>query len=240
MTDLALNPDLDVAALARAFAETRRLRIPDILTQDAAEALTAELEAFDGWAVSVNAGGEQFEVPLRDRRAAEPARQSWIDDARVNGESGRMQYLYDTRRLLIEAQHGAPADLVGQAPAFLNSGPFLDFVRSVTGDPRIEFADAQATRYRPGQVLTAHTDEMGDKGRLYAYVLNLTREWRADWGGVLIFPGADGHIAQGFVPAFNGLNLFAVPMLHAVTQVASFAPRDRYAITGWLRTNAPL
>lgn len=238
--DLSLNSGLDVASLARAFAETRRLRIPDILTQEAAEALATALEAFDGWALSVNAGDEQFEVPLRDRRAADSGRQSWIDDARVDGESRRVQYLYDTRRLPADAEQGAPMDIIGRMPAFLNSAAFLDLARAITGDPRIEFADAQATRYRPGQVLTVHTDELGDKGRLYAYVLNVTREWRADWGGVLIFPDSDGHVQQGFVPAFNGLNLFAVPMPHAVTQVASFSPRDRYAITGWLRTSQPL
>jgi Rps23 Pro-64 3,4-dihydroxylase Tpa1-like proline 4-hydroxylase len=53
---------------------------------------------------------------------------------------------------------------------------------------------------------------------------------------VLAFEGADGHIEEGFAPAFNALNLFAVPMRHAVTQVASFAPRDRLSITGWLRS----
>lgn len=238
MTELALNPALDVPALARAFAERRRLRIPGVLTPDAAEALASTLEGFDGWSVAVNAGGEIFELPLKNRRAAEPTKQAWIDAVRIDGSDGRMQYLYDTRRMLNE--EGEPADLVGHVPAFLNGPEFLGFVRAVTGDDRIAFADAQGTRYRPGQVLTVHDDAVAEKGRLYAYVLNLTREWYADWGGALIFPGADGHIDQGFVPTFNGLNIFAVPMAHAVTQVASFAPRDRYAITGWLRTREPI
>ena len=109
----------------------------------------------------------------------------------------------------------------------------------MTGDARIAFADAQATRYRPGHVLTGHDDAAEGKNRLYAYVLNLTRDWRADWGGVLAFEGAHGHIEEGFAPAYNALNIFAVPMPHAVTQVASFAPRDRLSITGWLRAHPP-
>lgn len=51
------------------------------------------------------------------------------------------------------------------------------------------------------------------------------------------FEGADGHIEEGFAPAFNALNIFAVPMRHAVTQAPSFAPRDRLSITDWLRSN---
>ncbi|MDP1778054.1 MAG: 2OG-Fe(II) oxygenase family protein, partial [Brevundimonas sp.] len=131
----------------------------------------------------------------------------------------------------------APRDAVSEVPGFLNGPDFIAFVRTVTGDARIDFADAQATRYRPGHVLTGHDDTAAGKNRLYAYVLNLTRDWRPDWGGVLAFEAADGHIEEGFAPAFNALNIFAVPMRHAVTQVASFAPRDRLSITGWLRSH---
>jgi len=236
---LRLSPLLDVAALHGAFAARRRLHIPGVLAPEPAEALTAAMEAFDGWKVSVSAGGEAFELPLAGRVAAEPGKQAWIDQARVDGDQPRMQYIFDTRRLDLEPVD-APGDAVGEVLAFLNSTGFIAFVRGVTGDDRIDFADAQATRYRPGHVLTGHDDASAGKNRLYAYVLNLTRDWRADWGGVLAFEGADGHIEAGFAPAFNALNLFAVPMRHAVTQVASFAPRDRLSITGWLRSRQPV
>jgi Rps23 Pro-64 3,4-dihydroxylase Tpa1-like proline 4-hydroxylase len=237
---LQLSPSLDVGALSAAFAGRRRLRIPGVLTPDSAEALTAAMEAFDDWRISVSAGGELFELPLKDRRAAEAGKQSWIDAIRVDGDSPRMQYVFDTRRLTVEGAPDQTPDAVSQVPAFLNGPAFLDLVRGVTGDRRIDFADAQATRFRPGHVLTAHTDEAAGKNRLYAYVLNLTREWYADWGGALIFFDGEGHIADGYVPAFNSLNLFEVPRAHAVAQIASFAPRDRLSITGWLRSNAPL
>jgi len=236
---LRLSPSLDVAALRRAFEARRRLHIPGLLDPDSAGAVAAAMEAFDGWKVSVSAGGEFFELPLSHRVAADPGKQDWIDQARVDGAEPRMQYIFDTRRLTMEPED-APRDAVSEVPGFLNGPDFLAFVRGVTGDDRIDFADAQATRYRPGHVLTGHDDGAAGKNRLYAYVLNLTREWRADWGGVLAFEGADGHIEDGFAPAFNALNLFAVPMQHAVTQVASFAPRDRLSITGWLRSHQPI
>jgi hypothetical protein len=233
---LRLSPALDVAALRAAFAARRRLHIPGVLDMDSAGALADAMEAFDGWKVSVSAGGEFFELPLKGRVAAEPGKQGWIDQARVDGAEPRMQYIFDTRRLDMEPEDG-PRDAVSEVPGFLNGPDFLDFVRGVTGDDRIDFADAQATRYRPGHVLTGHDDAAEGKNRLYAYVLNLTRDWRADWGGVLAFEGATGHIEEGFAPAFNALNIFAVPMRHAVTQVAGFAPRDRLSITGWLRSH---
>ncbi len=236
---LRLSPSLDAAALRKAFGARRRLHIPGVLDPDSAGAVVAAMEAFDGWKVSVSAGGEFFELPLSGRAAAEAGKQGWIDGARVDGADPRMQYIFDTRRLDLEPED-APRDAVSEVLGFLNGPDFLSFVRDVTGDDRIDFADAQATRFRPGHVLTGHDDTAAGKNRLYAYVLNLTREWRADWGGVLAFEGEDGHVEEGFAPAFNALNLFAVPMHHAVTQVASFAPRDRLSITGWLRSQQPL
>jgi Rps23 Pro-64 3,4-dihydroxylase Tpa1-like proline 4-hydroxylase len=105
----------------------------------------------------------------------------------------------------------------------------------VTGDERIAYVDAQATRYRPGHFLTEHTDDVAGKQRLYAYVLNLTPAWRIDWGGLLLFHAPDGHVAEAYCPRFNALNVFAVPQAHSVSVVAPFAPAHRLSVTGWLR-----
>lgn len=53
----------------------------------------------------------------------------------------------------------------------------------MTGDDRIVYVDATATRYRTGHFLNTHDDGVGDDGRLFAYVLNLTPVWRPDWAG---------------------------------------------------------
>lgn len=236
---IRLSPDLDVEALARAFAAGgRRLHIPAVLSSDSAEAVAGALEAETRWKTTVAAGGAFLELPLNGRVAEDPGKQAWLDEAAVDGSSPLTQYIFDTRRLSAAAgpdeTRGDAADAV---PGFLNGPEFLAFARAVTGDDRIDLADAQASRYRPGHVLTAHNDVSPGKNRLYGYVLNFSRDWRADWGGNLVFHGDDGHIEQGWVPAFNALNLFVVPTRHAVTQVASFAPRDRFSIVGWLRSN---
>ena len=51
----------------------------------------------------------------------------------------------------------------------------------------------------------------------------------------MLFHDADGHVAEGYVPRFNALNLFTVPQTHSVSQIASFVTASRYAITGWVR-----
>ena len=134
---------------------------------------------------------------------------------------------------------GGPLAPIEAVYDLLNSAPFLAFIRALTGDSRAAYVDAQATRYRPGDFLTAHDDDVEGKNRLFAYVMNFTPAWRADWGGLLAFHDADGHVAEAYTPTFNALNIFRVPQVHAVTQVASFAAGPRLSITGWIRERRP-
>lgn len=238
MTGIRLSPDLDPLNLAKAFGVRQRLHIPGILSSDSADAVAGVLEAETRWKTTVAAGGAYFELPLEGRAAADPQKQGWLDEAGVDGSSPLTQYIFDTRRLdLCEDHDDGRRDAADAVLDFMNTPVFLGLLRTVTGDDRIDLVDAQASRYRPGHVLTAHNDVSAGMNRLYGYVLNFSREWRADWGGTLVFYDADGHVEHGWVPAFNALNLFVVPTRHAVTQVASFAPRDRLSIVGWARSH---
>lgn len=242
MTPLRLSPDLDAAVLARAFsAGGKRLHIPGILAAADADAVEAVLAAERRWKTTIAAGGTFLELPLNGCLAEDPGKQAWLDEAAVDGTSPLTQYIFDTRRLVAERELGTSSgDAADAVLDWLNGPAFIDFVRTVTDDDRIDLVDAQASRYRPGHVLTAHNDVSPGKNRLYGYVLNFSRDWRADWGGNLVFYGPDGHIEHGWVPTFNALNLFVVPTRHAVTQVASFAAKDRLSIVGWLRSNTAI
>ena len=57
-----------------------------------------------------------------------------------------------------------------------------------------------------------------------------------DWGGALLFPDWRGHLAEGYAPAFNALNILAVPQPHLVGFVSPFACAHRLSITGWFRS----
>ena len=98
----------------------------------------------------------------------------------------------------------------------------------------------EATLYRPGHFLSWHDDSgHPEQHRRVAYVLYLTRGWRADWGGQLQFIDAQGDVEEVWMPRFNSLALFLVPMPHLVTYVAPFATQPRFAITGWLCDGPP-
>jgi SM-20-related protein len=112
----------------------------------------------------------------------------------------------------------------------------LNTFRTITGRPEIRRADAQATRYLAGHFLRRHNDLHEEDGRVCAYVINLTRAWQADWGGLLQILDERGDVVRTLMPRFNTLSLFRVPTEHCVSPVAEFATGARYAITGWFRT----
>lgn len=121
----------------------------------------------------------------------------------------------------------------------LNSEPYLQFIRTVTGLPQIKLCDAQVSHYGPNQFLSLHQDINTEENedRLVAYVLNLCPgPWRPDWGGYLNIFNDEGDIVHGYMPRFNCLNMFRVPRHHNVSYVPPFAAGNRLAVTGWFRT----
>lgn len=152
-----------------------------------------------------------------------------------NSATHDFQYLYDNYPVFDAVQDGTAAPVWKALYDFLNGAAFLERMREVTGEPRIAMADCQLTRFRRGHFLTEHDDNLAEKKRYYAYVLNLTPQWKIDWGGLLAFHGADGNVSEAFTPRFNTLNLLKVPCAHSVTQVALSAGGDRISVTGWLR-----
>jgi len=122
---------------------------------------------------------------------------------------------------------------------FFNTPEFLAFGRAITGEPSITKMDAQATWFRPGDFLNLHDDTGGGERRA-AYTLGLSTEWRADWGGQLLFHDDAGDIIRGFKPGFNVWTVFRTPQIHSVAQVATYAGQKRLSITGWLRDDPPV
>ncbi|WP_428151410.1 2OG-Fe(II) oxygenase [Brevundimonas sp.] len=237
---LSLDPTLDPRPFRAAFDRFGRLHVPGFLTEAAAGRLHALLASERDWICSTIGGGVVADVPVEMIEGLTPA-----DRARVfalaHQEAQRgFHYMFDTVRISTPIEKGEPLpDAWRQIAAFLNGSSFLGFVRSLTGDPRCAYVDAQATRYTAGHYLTEHDDEKPSAGRLYAYVLNLTPDWRTDWGGLLAFIDDDGHVAEAYRPSYNALNIFRVPQRHAVTFVAPFAVAPRLSITGWIRDAVP-
>jgi SM-20-related protein len=227
----ALNPALEAGALAEVYAQGRRIHIPAILTEDSADRVHRCLAQETDFALLCQTGTDQA---LAYRVATlHPQKEAELKAGAYGRARERFEYLYDAHSLSKEGEpYPNPAHYLAEINRFLNGPAMLDFVRTVTGRAEINAASIQATRYRAGHFLNQH-DDGNDPRRIAAYVLNMTPYWRWDWGGALLFSDRSGHISEGFSPAFNALNMFAVPQEHQVGFVAPFAGAHRYSITGW-------
>jgi Rps23 Pro-64 3,4-dihydroxylase Tpa1-like proline 4-hydroxylase len=229
--DPTLNPALDVGGIAQAFARDGRVHIPEILTAESAARVHRCLEQETDYVLLIPSGPQEA-PPQRIATLTVQQHAELMNKAYVQARE-RFHFLYDAHPLSNDGEpYPDPLHYLSAVTAFLNSAPMLDFAKSVTGLADIAYTSAQATRYRPGQFLNQHDDGSGRKRRA-AYVLNMTPNWRLDWGGALLFSDRPGHIAEGYPPAFNALNLFSVPQEHLVGFVSPFAGAARYSITGW-------
>lgn len=233
-----LDPKLDIERLSRAFHEHARLQVRDVLQPDAARALHDCLDREVPWQLAYI--GDHGSTTRSEQDLARMARREReaMEEVIHRRAASEFQFQYNSYMMVTAYKEGRDPHLIlHRFLEYLNSEPFLDFAWRVTGVAQIRKADAQATRYAPGHFLKQHNDITPEQGREVAYVLNLTREWRADWGGLLQFMDDDGAVIDTFMPRFNSLALFRVPMHHCVSVVAPFAQRPRYAITGWFRSD---
>jgi len=223
------------------FQQFGRLHIPGILENADAEAMHRAIVSAEGWRRTIHVDdGEDAEIALDEIEELSPEDRAVFDKGLHDMARDSFRYVFDSIRVSADVGAGRPVPpTLKAAYDFVNSETFLGFVREMTGDDRAVYADMMATRYLPGQFLTAHDDEAPGRNRLFAYVLNLTLRWRADWGGILMFLDDEDHVAEGYVPAFNALNIFKVPQRHAVSLIAPFAGAQRISLTGWIRSTLP-
>ena len=211
------------------------MQIRDFLEDGLAEALHADLRQREDWIQVINSGEKLFELsrPVRTSMAAKTREE--LDQAVYAGARAGFQFRYESIRVPDEEEARAQSvDPLVRLARFLSSDDVCAFLRQVTAEPRIDFADAQGTAFAPGDFLTGHDDAVAGKRRHAAYVLGLTPRWRIEWGGLLLFHDPDG--VKGLAPAFNTLNLFRVPQPHSVSEVTRAAAFRRYSVTGWLRS----
>jgi len=234
---LQLNERLDRGAIRQAFDSRGRVHIPQFFQTASAIRIATALREETPWQLSLNSGSRHVDLATGDIEALPSAQQVLLVNAINEDAKSRFQYVFNNYPIHDLYRSGRDHDhFLMRVYEYLNAAAFLEFVREVTGFGEIAAADAQATLYRPGHFLTAHDDDVAGKGRLVAYVLNFTSGWSADWGGILQFIDAAGHIAEGYTPTFNSLNLLRVPQQHCVSYVTPAGSAGRYSITGWLRT----
>lgn len=234
-TVIRLRPQADPEIIRKLFTRVGRVHLPGFFAPDSATRIYKALSEETPWQLSLNSGDRHVDLAQYQIDMLPPERQVLLVEGLNRNARDGFQYIFNNfpiHDLYAAGQHRE--HFLMRVYECINSREFLEFARAATGLPDIAAADAQATLYRPGHFLTAHDDSIPGKNRLAAYVLNFTPQWRADWGGILQFIDADGHIAEGYTPAFNALNLLRVPQKHSVSYVSPAAAGGRYSITGWL------
>lgn len=234
---IRLNPALDLAPFARAYAERGIVQIPGLFEEHAAGAIADLLQKGVPWRIVFTTPDDKPVHYSREELQAQ-GQERWkatIADVMTRARQNR-GYFYKTYPMIEAYLKGwDPGHPIHQLTEFINSADFLGLGRTVTGVTEITKADAHATFYGPGDFLTRHLDTGDDHERRAAYVLGLTRGWQPDWGGLLLFLNEKQDVSEGYLPRFNALTIFDVKFLHTVTQVSSFAGAGRFSITGWFR-----
>lgn len=237
MAEIRVDETLDVVALAEAYRRHGRIQIGGFLMEEDARALLRELASSDRWKLTFNRGDRVIDLGPAAYAALSADERRAIANGIVEGGRERFQFCYDVIR---DAPDDPSGGALGRFVRFLNSAPVLDLFRRITGLETLATIDGHASRYGHGHFLTTHDDEQPGKARRAAYVMNLSPGWRPDWGGLLQFFDGQGNVTRAFTPAWNALNLFAVPQAHSVSWVTPLARHPRHAITGWLLDPAPM
>ncbi|SEK29741.1 Proline 4-hydroxylase (includes Rps23 Pro-64 3,4-dihydroxylase Tpa1), contains SM-20 domain [Roseateles sp. YR242] len=227
-----LNPTLDFAALGHTLRTTGRVLIRDFFATEVADALDRSLQKID-WQLAYRDANGDRRLTGEQLRSLTPEQRWQLTEGihSVAREGFQFSFFSDS---LVEALQQGRNDLLARFMRWMADEEFLSRMRQLSGDEAINGVYAQATLYSRGNFLTSHDDHVEREDRRIAYVINLTRRWSPDWGGLLHFTGEDGSVLETFYPHFNSLSLFTVPQPHFVSYVPPFAMGERQAITGWL------
>ena len=236
---IRLNPDLNPSDYAVEYAKNGVVRVPDIFEPETAEAMFSVLAQKTPWRlVYSNAEGKEVLLTEKELQAMGGEAFNKLLQALYERARDGFAYIYRVYPMLDAYLAGwDPGHPLHSLLEFLNSAPYLNFVREITAESSVIKVDAQATLYNPGHFLTSHDDSGEEKERRAAYTLGFSRGWKPDWGGALVFYDEEdaNKIINSLLPGWNVLSIFKVPRPHTVNYVTPFAGVGRYSITGWLR-----
>ena len=238
-TTARLNPDLDIQRLSEEFGQRGRIRISDVLVDAFATKTLKSLQGDMPWQLMYfNHEGKGTDMvgrlsPQQQARMSESQKQALAD--RIHADAAhRYQSWYKGYDILMARREGREQHLYLQKFLdFMGSDELFEFIEAVSGDRQFNRVDCHACRYEPGHFLREHSDQSPFENRRLAYVFNFSPNWEADFGGLTHFMDDDHQLADTYVPEYNSLLLFRVPVNNSVSMVANYAPRARYSITGW-------
>ncbi len=231
-----INPGIDADAVRGTLDRDGIVQIKNYLTPELAERILRCLDAEVRWDLAYSRDGRGEVIKWERLGKMTPPEIREAVGSAFDFSRSRFQFAYNIFRVIDSFRaREFPAHLLYTVAEAMHAPEHLAFVRRLTGRSNVQRMDVIAARYLSGHFLTLHDDIVEAEGREVAYVLNLTRAWRPEWGGLLHIADAGQHdVVQTFTPEFNSMVLFRPPLWHFVSQVASYAQHPRYTLTGWM------
>ncbi|MCH2056567.1 MAG: 2OG-Fe(II) oxygenase [Thalassotalea sp.] len=220
----------DIASLITQFQSEGVVRLDNILLENDVQRILEYYSEQVEFTNAFYADGHSCEASDAQINALEHERKHHLHSTIHSLAAQGIGFFYGRKKI-----NKADSDPISKLLYQLNKPETLQFITKLSGVGRLSYADGQATRFRAGDFLTRHIDNVKGETREVAYVVGFTRQWHPDWGGLLQFFEKDGTPTNSYAPSYNSLTLFDVNKVHSVTSVTPFAPKNRYSLTGWYR-----
>tara|TARA_A100001015_G_scaffold260701_1_gene305650 strand:+ start:1785 stop:2480 length:696 start_codon:yes stop_codon:yes gene_type:complete len=209
------------------FIISKKVQIKDILIDKVADLLFKQAIIEKNWILATGFDNMKFEK--RISKQFEKANSIQIKKIQDKFKNNHFSYIFHRT-------------MNNQKPSFLEytlrknmaSNEFIDYLNKITNLGLSKLNTLFLSKYKGGNFLSPHSDQ--GNGKL-AFVLNLTKNWKPQYGGILHFMNEEKtEIIESYIPLFNNLMLFEVPeggIPHFVSHVVPYIKQDRYSITGW-------
>jgi Rps23 Pro-64 3,4-dihydroxylase Tpa1-like proline 4-hydroxylase len=210
------------------FIQKKIIQIKNILTYESAEEIYKYIFLHKNW--NLSSGFDKFKFTKPIQKQFDKANELQIKN--INDKFKNDFFTYMFHRTM---NNNKPDYLEYLVRKQLNSPEFITIIKKITNLEISSLSTLFLSKYKPGHFLSPHSDK--GNGKL-AFVLNLSKFWKPQYGGILHFLDEDRqNIIDSYVPDFNNLILFEVPedhdRPHFVSHIVPNIKHSRYAITGW-------
>lgn len=226
----------DTATLAKEFKANNYVQVGNAFEENSAENIYFALrnEVFWLWSFN-NKKGIQRKTG-NDLKKMSPTEQGqMMKDLYINAQEN-FQFIHYTvplfdkkvmaNKMLVESE-------IHQIFKFLKSKKMSSFIQDITGLAEVKLADAECFWFQRDHFHSSHKSRGKGKKRRICFELNVTKDFKADWGGMLQMLDDDGHILKGYRPSFNKLNIYDSEQKNSISFVAPFSGEPRLSINGW-------
>jgi len=209
------------------FNISKKVQIKDILIDKIAELLYKQAITEKNWMLATGFDSTKFEKKVN--KQFEKANSIQIKKVQDKFKNDHFSYIFYR-----SMNNQKPSFLEYILRKHMSSEDFINYLNQITNLNLTKLNTLFLSKYKSGNFLSPHSDK--GNGKL-AFVLNLTKNWKPQYGGILHFMNKEKtEIVESFIPLFNNLMLFEVPdqgIPHFVSHVVPYIKQERYSITGW-------